>query len=117
MGNPLATAVAAESLSIIIEESPLQRIAEIECYMKSALSELKCVEGVSDVRVLGAIGVVEMCEDVDMATIQRMFVEEGVWVRPFGKLVYIMPQYIISDEQLAKLCSSLVKVVKTVVQE
>ena len=64
-----------------------------------------------DVRVLGAIGVIEMKEPVDLVTIQRRLVESGIWVRPFGKLVYIMPPYVISDSELVTLASSLVAVV------
>ena len=112
MGNPLACAIAGESLSILIEKSPLPRIAEIEEKMKKALIPLKECSNVADVRVLGAIGVVEMCEPVDMEKIQAQFVQEGVWIRPFGRLVYVMPPYIITDEELDKLMSALIKIVK-----
>lgn len=111
MGNPLAAAVACASLDIFIEQSPLKRVAEISRLLEGELSVLNGLQGVADVRVLGAIGVVEMREAVDMATLQTAFVERGVWVRPFGRLIYIMPPYVISDEDLITLCRALVEVV------
>ncbi|MFI3322918.1 MAG: adenosylmethionine--8-amino-7-oxononanoate transaminase [Rikenellaceae bacterium] len=112
MANPLAAAVALESLKMIKEGDTQKRVKNIERIMQQELSKASKFESVKEVRVLGAIGVIEMKESVDMATIQRKFVENGVWVRPFGRLVYIMPQYIISDTVLRKLCRALVKVVK-----
>lgn len=115
MANPLACAVAAESLAMLSEDWLLPRVAEIEAILKEELAPLRELiprRMVRDVRVLGAIGVVEMAEPVEMARIQRRFVEAGVWVRPFGRLVYVMPQYVISDEDLRTLCRAVVRVAR-----
>ena len=110
MANPLACAVANESLLMLDESSPLPRIAEIEAIMLEELDKAKECANVKNVRVLGAIGVLETYSPVDMARCQEEFVKRGVWVRPFGRLIYIMPQYIITDDQLVKLCRALVDV-------
>lgn len=111
MGNPLACAVACESLDIIGEGEILGKVANIERILKVELKSAREFESVVDVRVLGAIGVVEMKSDVDMESIQREFVKRGVWVRPFGKLIYVMPQYVIEDEELIFLARAVVEVV------
>jgi len=113
MGNPLACAVANASIDLLDSYDWKTRVKELETIMLDRLSVLKSNEKVKDVRCLGAIGVVEMKEPVDMATIQAKFVEQGVWVRPFGTNVYIMPQFVITDEQLNKLCTALINVVES----
>jgi len=111
MGNPLACSVASESLALLEEGDWRQQVNAIEQQLLNGLGPLKGCEQVADVRVLGAIGVVETHHPVDMAALQAFFVEQGVWVRPFGRLIYLMPPYIISRDQLAKLIAAVAKAV------
>ncbi len=111
MGNPLACAVACASLDILAQGRWPAQVARIEAGLKTGLMALAELPQVADVRVLGAIGVVELTEPVDMHWIQPRFVEEGVWVRPFGKLVYVMPPYVMNDDDLGTLCTALCTVV------
>ena len=112
MGTPLACAAANASLELLQRGNWKDQVKDIEQQLKSELAPASKYDTVADVRVLGAIGVIEMKTPVDMGKIQKEFVELGVWVRPFGKLVYIMPQYIISSEDLSKLTQALLKVCK-----
>ena len=93
-------------------DGQLSDIQRIETILKQQLSSLTQLDYVTDVRVLGAIGVVELTFNVDMKTLQQQFVERGIWVRPFGKLVYVMPPYVITDDELHYLLEQLIDVVK-----
>lgn len=111
MANPLACSIATASIDLLLSKDWKKKIKEMERLMKEELSIAENLSQVREVRVLGAIGVVEMKKEVDMSWIENRLVEEGIWVRPFGKLVYIMPPYIIETEDLKFLCRKLLKVV------
>ena len=110
MANPLACAAGNASMDILATGQWQQQVSRIEKGLLDGLMPCTELPGVAGIRVLGSIGVVEMKEPVTMTEIQPKFVKEGVWVRPFGKLVYIMPPYIISDDELKTLCSAIVRV-------
>ena len=111
MGNPLACAVASASVSLLLESNWEEKVHQIERQLRTELSPAATFPVVREVRVLGTIGVIEMREAVDIERMQAAFVAEGIWVRPFGRLVYIMPPYIINEEELHVLCRGLLHVI------
>ena len=111
MGNPLACAVASASVSLLLESNWEEKVHQIERQLRTELSPATTFPVVREVRVLGTIGVIEMREAVDIERMQAAFVAEGIWVRPFGRLVYIMPPYIINEEELHVLCRGLLHVI------
>lgn len=113
MANPLACAVAIASIHLLLNSPWQQRIAALELQLTAELEPCRSLAGVADVRTLGAIGVVELRDPVDMAEAQRFFVARGVWIRPFGKLVYLMPPYIIGTADLRQLTEALCAFVTT----
>ena len=111
MANPLACAVSLASLDLLLQSPWRSNVERIEQGLGNGLASCAALPHVVEVRVLGAIGVVELTDPVDMAQVQPLFVEQGVWVRPFGRLVYLMPPFVIDDADLATLTSAVCEVV------
>lgn len=112
MGNPLACAVAVASIKLLLESNWKENIQRVERTLKETLEPAEKLNVVEQVRVLGAIGVIELKEAVDLSSIQAKFVAEGIWVRPFGRMVYVMPPYIMSDEDLRTLAAGMISVIQ-----
>lgn len=107
MANPLACRVAAESIDLLLGGDWQAKVAAIETQLHQELAPCRNLSKVADVRCIGAIGVVETKTPVPMPWIQARFVGKGVWIRPFGRLVYIMPPYIITEEELSRLTGAI----------
>lgn len=112
MANPLACTAAIASLELLANNNWQERVTRIEHQLSKELSICEQYTNVKEVRVIGAIGVIEMHHSVDMKAITEDFINAGVWVRPFGKLIYLMPPYIISEEELRFLTQSVAEIVK-----
>ncbi|OTG63096.1 adenosylmethionine--8-amino-7-oxononanoate transaminase [Acinetobacter sp. ANC 3903] len=117
MANPLACAVAVKSTEVLLAQDWQANIQRIEKQLQQQLQPLAQLDYVQNVRVLGAIGVVELTFNVDMKTLQQQFVKRGIWIRPFGKLVYVMPPYVITEAELNTLLQQLVEVVEQMQEE
>jgi len=113
MGNPLACAVANESLTMLQEMDWQGEIKRLESGLLNGFSPAAELDVVEDVRILGGIGVIEMKQPVDMNKIQPACIEQGIWLRPFGKLVYVMPSYVMTDDELKQLTSGVLNVLKS----
>ncbi|MEU4098173.1 adenosylmethionine--8-amino-7-oxononanoate transaminase [Streptomyces sp. NPDC026673] len=107
MGNPLAAAVACASIDLLLGQDWAQEVKRIEAGLREGLAPAARLPGVRDVRVLGAIGVVQLDHDVDMAAATRAAVRSGVWLRPFRDLIYTMPPYVTGDEDVARICAAV----------
>lgn len=118
MGNPLACAVALKSTQMLLAQDWQGKVLHLEKLMTELLAPAREIAGVRDVRVLGGIGVIEMDREVDLGKFQKRCVEEGVWIRPFGHNAYIMPPYLaVTDDQVRKLATTLIKLVKEQLEE
>jgi adenosylmethionine-8-amino-7-oxononanoate aminotransferase len=108
MGNPLAASVACASIELLLAQDWRAEIKRIEYGLREGLAAAEDVPGAVDVRVLGAIGVVQLDHEVDMGAATRAAVREGVWLRPFRDLVYTMPPYVTGDADVARICRAVV---------
>ncbi len=114
MGNPLACKVASTSIDLLFENAWQENVLRIERYLKENLRVCEKLEKVKEVRVLGAIGVVELTENIDLTFATKEFIKRGVWIRPFMNLIYIMPPYIINKRELQILIDAIYGTIKEI---
>ncbi len=112
MGNPLACAIAIASIKLLLSKDWQSKVKHIESLLRTLLAPAKDFPNVADVRVLGAIGVVQMKKPVDVGVFQKECVKRGIWVRPFGTLVYVMPPFVISDADLTHLVNNMLAIIQ-----
>ena len=112
MANPLACTAANASIKLLLQSNWQDKIQQIEKWLTHSIMKCTALEKVHSIRVLGGIAVVECINPVDIKTIQPALVEQGVWIRPFGKLIYLMPPYIINQKQIQQLCDAIYNVLK-----
>jgi len=112
MGNPLACATAISSINLFLNSPWKNRVSAIEQQLTKELKSCLASSSVNEIRTLGAIGVVEMKEAIDIKLAQEFFVSKGVWIRPFGKLLYVMPPYIIKPKELSQLTQAILAFTK-----
>jgi adenosylmethionine-8-amino-7-oxononanoate aminotransferase len=108
MGNPLAAAVAGASIDLLLGQDWRAEVQRVEAGLRDGLAPARELPGVADMRVRGAIGVVQLDHPVDLAAATRVAVERGVWLRPFRDTVYTMPPYVTSDADLARITAAVV---------
>ncbi|MDF1685726.1 MAG: adenosylmethionine--8-amino-7-oxononanoate transaminase [Parvibaculaceae bacterium] len=111
-GNPLACAAANASLDLFETEPRIEQAQALATLLEAGLSPARDIDGVTDVRVRGAIGVIEVTDLKDVEFLKRRFIEEGVWVRPFGNIIYTTPPLVIGEEDVSKLTHTMVEVAK-----
>jgi adenosylmethionine-8-amino-7-oxononanoate aminotransferase len=116
MANPLACAVARASVSLLVDGPWQETVTRLEARLRAGLAPVRAHPGVADVRVLGGIGVIELAEQPDGRRLQAALVERGAWVRPFGRLVYAMPPYVSTDEDLAVVTAAMVGAIEETVR-
>lgn len=114
MANPLACAISYASIDLLLQQDWQAVVKNMQQHLSEGLKPAKAIQGVAEVRVLGSIGVIEMDKPVDMAHIQKTLVDEGIWLRPFGKLIYTIPPYTMNNDDLVSLTASMVKVTRTI---
>ena len=112
MANPLACAVSVASVEVLLGQDWRARVAEVSAGLRSGLDAARGLPGVADVRVLGAIGVIEMTHPVDLRLATTVGLDHGVWLRPFRNLIYVMPPFICTPGEIDQITSAMVGVAR-----